>query len=191
MSALGQKRTLHLFNHLVSTCEHGRRHGEAEGLGRLEIDHQLVLGRRLHWKVGWLLALEDAVDVAGRAPELVGLVLTITVNPSPFSASSRVSHVPPVVYAASASRRLMASCAAMACPNLFLRATSAYNARNGLGETVLGTSQFAPANPLRTAYEFIMRTRDRVRRNGLKAGVIEASWDIGYMRQVRTCLRER
>ena len=37
----------------------------------LEIDHQLVLGRRLHRQVGWLLALEDAIDVAGRAPVLV------------------------------------------------------------------------------------------------------------------------
>ena len=44
---------------------------EAERLGGLEIDHQLVLGRRLHRQVGWLLALEDAIDVAGRAPVLV------------------------------------------------------------------------------------------------------------------------
>ena len=40
---------------------------EAERLGSLEVDDQLVLGRRLHRQVGWLLALEDAVDVAGRA----------------------------------------------------------------------------------------------------------------------------
>src|SRR6476620_9287591 len=40
-----------------SALEHGRWHGEAERLGCLEIDHQLVLGRRLHWKVGRLLAL--------------------------------------------------------------------------------------------------------------------------------------
>ena len=33
--------------------------------------HQLVLGRRLHRQVGRLLALEDAIDVAGRAPVLV------------------------------------------------------------------------------------------------------------------------
>ena len=39
---------------------------EAERLGGLEVDHQLVLGRRLHRQVGRLLALEDAVDVAGR-----------------------------------------------------------------------------------------------------------------------------
>jgi hypothetical protein len=33
---------------------------------------QLVLRRRLHRKIGGLLAFEDAVDVAGRAPILVG-----------------------------------------------------------------------------------------------------------------------
>ena len=44
---------------------------EAERLGGLEIDHQLVLGRRLHRKVGRLLALEDAIDVARRSPVLV------------------------------------------------------------------------------------------------------------------------
>ena len=43
---------------------------EAEGLRCFEVDHQLVLGRRLHRKVGWFLALEDAVDVAGRAAVL-------------------------------------------------------------------------------------------------------------------------
>ena len=47
------------------------RHVEAERLGGLEIDHQLVLGRRLHRQVGRLLALEDAVDIAGRAAVLV------------------------------------------------------------------------------------------------------------------------
>ena len=44
---------------------------EAERLGGLEVDHQLVFGRRLHRQIGWLLALEDAVDVAGRVPILV------------------------------------------------------------------------------------------------------------------------
>src|SRR5262249_16944330 len=31
---------------------------------------QLVLGRRLHRQVSWLLALEDAIDVVGRTPVL-------------------------------------------------------------------------------------------------------------------------
>jgi hypothetical protein len=64
MSALGQKRTSSLFNHLVGAGEQRRRHFEAECFRGLEIDHQLIFGRRLHWQVGWLLALEDAINIA-------------------------------------------------------------------------------------------------------------------------------
>ena len=48
-----------------------RRHVDAERLGGLEVDHQFVLGRRLHRQVGRLLALENAVDIASRAAVLV------------------------------------------------------------------------------------------------------------------------
>ena len=40
-------------------------------LAVLRLIDQLVPGRRLHRQVGRLLALEDAIDVAGRAPVLV------------------------------------------------------------------------------------------------------------------------
>ena len=40
-------------------------------LAVFQVQHRLVLGRRLHRKVGWLLALEDAIDIAGRLPKLL------------------------------------------------------------------------------------------------------------------------
>ena len=73
------------FDHLVGARQHGRRHGEAERLGGLEVDHQLELDRGLDRQVGRLLALEDAIDIAGRLPELVAPV-------SPYNrARARVS----------------------------------------------------------------------------------------------------
>ena len=64
----------HLFDHLVGAGEHGRGHVEAERLGGLEVEHRFVLGRGLHWQVGGLLALEDAIDVSSRLPVLVDLI---------------------------------------------------------------------------------------------------------------------
>src|SRR5262249_979756 len=71
----GPKRTLTgLFDHLVGTGEHRRWNCEAKRLSSLEIDYQLILGRRLHRKIGWLFTLEDAIDIAGRAPVLVNKI---------------------------------------------------------------------------------------------------------------------
>jgi hypothetical protein len=54
------------LDHLVGEREQLIGNGQAERLGGLEVDRQFVFGRRLHRKVGRLLALEDAIDVADR-----------------------------------------------------------------------------------------------------------------------------
>ncbi len=60
-----------LFDHLVGAGEQRCRHGKAECFCRFEIDHQFVLGRRVHRKVSRFLALKDAINVPGGAPVLV------------------------------------------------------------------------------------------------------------------------
>jgi hypothetical protein len=51
------QQTAPLFDHLVGAGEQRRRHGEAEGLGSFEVNHQLEFGRLLDRQIGGLRAL--------------------------------------------------------------------------------------------------------------------------------------
>src|SRR5262245_15583047 len=66
-----------LFDPLVGAGKHRCGQVEAERLGGLEVDHQIVLGRRLHRQVGRLLASENAVDVSGGTTIPVDLISSI------------------------------------------------------------------------------------------------------------------
>ena len=50
-----------LFDHLVGRGEQRLHNIEAERLGSLEIDNQIVFGRRLSRHITWFLALENAI----------------------------------------------------------------------------------------------------------------------------------
>src|SRR5262249_24998534 len=60
-----------LFDYLVGAGEQCVTHPQPRRPCGLEIDHGLVLGRRLPWQVAGLLAPEDAIHVAGRQPVLL------------------------------------------------------------------------------------------------------------------------
>src|SRR5882724_2458815 len=57
-----------LLDHLVRLEENGWGNGEAEGLGGLEVDHQLEFGGLLHGEVGWFGAMQYLVHIDGGAP---------------------------------------------------------------------------------------------------------------------------
>jgi hypothetical protein len=65
------------FDHLVGAGEKHWRHGKAECTRGLRVDDELELGRLLDRKIGGLLTLEDAIDVAGRAPVLVNFIRSV------------------------------------------------------------------------------------------------------------------
>src|SRR5262249_56710780 len=57
-----------LFDQLVCTAGQRQWDSDAKRLGCLEVDEQLVLGRRLHRQVRWLCSPEDAIDVRRGTP---------------------------------------------------------------------------------------------------------------------------
>jgi hypothetical protein len=81
LSANSGHRALH-------SIEQRGRHGKTEGFRSFEIDDEFELGRRLNRQVTGLLALEDAVDVAGGTPVGVSSSLPISANiPRKYSVS--------------------------------------------------------------------------------------------------------
>src|SRR5262249_16717272 len=64
---IGSVVVMNLLNHLVGDLLEMQRHLESQCLGGVKVDCEVILRRCLHRHVGWLLALESAVDVAGRA----------------------------------------------------------------------------------------------------------------------------
>src|SRR3990170_1928946 len=60
------------FNHLIRPNQQRLGDRQPEGLGGLEVEHQLELGGLLDGEVAGLRALEDLVDVASGAAEQVG-----------------------------------------------------------------------------------------------------------------------
>src|SRR5262245_47183379 len=78
MSALGQKRTWPgLFKNLGGAGEDRMRYRDADPVSGIKIDHKRVLGRRLYRQIGWLLALEDAIDIASGASVVIEPVRSV------------------------------------------------------------------------------------------------------------------
>src|SRR5215472_1993871 len=78
--AAEQRDELAARYHSITSSARGEQaigHCEAKRLGGLEVDRQLVLGRRLYRKVGGFFTFEDAIDVASRTPELIDEIRSI------------------------------------------------------------------------------------------------------------------
>jgi hypothetical protein len=67
-AAVSSRSNTKLLDQLVRAGEKCVRHLQAERPGRLEIDYQPVLRRRLHRQVGRFRSLEDPVNLIGRDP---------------------------------------------------------------------------------------------------------------------------
>src|SRR5580704_13440851 len=60
-----------LLDNLVRTGEQCRWHFKAEYLGGLQVDDELIFGRRLHREVPRLCALENSINIPRCVPDLV------------------------------------------------------------------------------------------------------------------------
>src|SRR5215831_17758101 len=70
------------LDHLVGKLLQMQGHIEAKHFGGLEVDDQLELAWRLHWKIGRLLAPKNTVDVSCRWTPLFDLINPIGEQPA-------------------------------------------------------------------------------------------------------------
>ena len=76
-SSVMNSRRLHSITSSARASSESAALSRPSALAVLRLIDQLVLGRRLHRQVGRLLALEDAIDIAGRAPVLVDQIRSV------------------------------------------------------------------------------------------------------------------
>jgi hypothetical protein len=70
-----------------------QRNVEADRLSCLEIDDKFELDWRLHWELGWLLALENAIQIRRRTPKIISPVNAVGQQAANFSALAPVLSV--------------------------------------------------------------------------------------------------
>ena len=65
------------FDHLIRPLQERRRDRESEGLGGLEVDHQLELRWPFHWQIAWVCTSKDSGDIIPcSTPRLVNACVT-------------------------------------------------------------------------------------------------------------------
>src|SRR5262245_51625806 len=99
-----KKRTSRLLDSLIGCCEQRLRSGQTKPLCGRVIANQFVLVLRLLRHIGWLLALEDAIDIPRGPPDCivrirsvrdqatVYSVIAIRINGRQFVASSKTDY---------------------------------------------------------------------------------------------------
>src|SRR5712671_7460209 len=73
------------FDHPVRAAKQCRRHGEVEDFCGLEVDHQFELFRGLDGQFARLRALEDAIGIDCRAPEIIEYYVSIGEQATKFN----------------------------------------------------------------------------------------------------------
>ena len=95
IDAIGHKETLaprqkgSLFDYFIGALLEDQRHGYAQCLGGLQIDHQFKSARLLNRKIDRFRAIENLVHESRRLPELIRQVRTVRHEASKFDRFSK------------------------------------------------------------------------------------------------------